>query len=431
MKKSTDFCAWKSNISVALAVRLVSVLSALVVLFPVTGMVGCGDDSGSGKHDAAGFGDGGSDGQGARDASIGDGTVRDGGAGDAASSDGGGGQTDTFAFLAYGDSRAGGSDCEGNRVHIALVNRMLNEADVAFVSNMGDMITGYADTTCFAANGSCTDSDAYGNLSQIVAPLANRQPPAGVPASFIPVIGNHDDGVPDWYPDPCGGRICDAFDLTVLINHSTPNNDVCGDDYPGYAYYSFTYGGVAFFVLHVNNDYFDFFECNYPPDGYSSCRDYCKNGPHDQTRSDTCWNVHQYDWLAQRLAAASSDPTVNHIVVFQHAPVYTSFDDHPAVQAGPDLAELYDQYHVQLVMNGHNHTYERTVPIQAGQQAADGTVYITTSGGGVEMYEPAGDWFTAASSDQHHYVRVDVTKSALTGKVVAEDGSVLDQFTIQ
>lgn len=339
-----------------------------------------------------------------------------------------GGPVTSFSFLFYGDSRSG-SDCSGNAVHLALVERMAAEPEVSFVVHLGDMVTGYADSTCFAAPGSCTDSDSLGDLSSIIAPLSRRAAAPGLPAYFFPVIGNHEEGS-DWYPDPCGGRICDVFDLTALLDHPTPSSDPCGEDYPDYAYYSFSYGNVAFHVLRVNYDYFDFFECNYPPDGWDSCEQYCREGPRDAQLYERCWNVHQYDWLAGKLQQAAADPRIRHQVIFLHAPVYTSFDDHPPFTSAPVLAELADTYHVALVANGHNHCYERTKPLRQGREDSTGTTYITSSGGGVETWDAAGDWFTAAHSASHHYVRIDVDASGLHGRAIAVDGTVFDSFDI-
>lgn len=395
------------------------------VLVTTASPLGCSDN---GSQSGADGGD--------ADAAVIDGAVgQDASPGSDAGVDAGGGSDATvepgtpFSFLVYGDSRAGGSDCSGNQVHISLVAQMEAEPDVSFVVHVGDMVTGYGDTTCFADNGSCTGADDYGSLASIIAPLQSRPAVGGLPASFFPVIGNHEEGS-DWYPDPCGGVICDTFDMASLVRHPTPNADPCGQDYPDFAYYQFQLGSVAFFVLRANSDYFDFFECNYPPDGWASCADYCKNGPRGTQRTETCWNVHQWDWLSDGLTAADADPAVRWKVIFLHAPVYTSFDDHTAFTGSADLAELIDQHHVSLVMNGHNHCYERTVPIRAGAQDPTGTTYITTSGGGVEMYDATGDWFTAASSGEHHFVRVDVGAQGFSVQAKGLDGSSLDSFTV-
>ncbi len=374
------------------------------------------------------------------DASVADDSGRSGGeagtsGGDSGSSPGKDARSDTFSpfdasapfkFLVYGDSRSDGSDCSGNQAHIRLVGQMAKETDAAFTIHVGDIITGYASRTCFTSNGDCTAVGEEGNVKNIIAPLQNRTPAPGLPVSFFPVIGNHDDNRGSgWYPDPCSGaHICDLFDLTRIVTRTT---DPCVADYPDKAYYSFRHGGALFVVLHVNNDDFSFFECNGAPSGFQGCDDYCRNGPHDANRTDICYAVHQYDWLESELAAADADPSVKYKFVFLHAPVYTSFEDHAPVAAAPQLKELYDQHHVTMQFNGHNHTYERTFPIRAGAKAADGTVYVTTSGGGVGMYSPRGDWFTAASAGSNHYMRVNVG-AAVHVDAVGADAHVFDSF---
>ncbi len=112
-----------------------------------------------------------------------------------------------------------------------------------------------------------------------------------------------------------------------------------------------------------------------------------------------------------------------------HAPVYTSLEDHAPVAAAPQLKELYDTYNVMMQFNGHNHTYEPTVPTRGGVQSPGGTVYVTTSGGGVGMYSPRGDWFTAASSGSNHYMRVRVGTTVHVD-AIDSNGQVFDSFSL-
>ena len=67
---------------------------------------------------------------------------------------------------------------------------------------------------------------------------------------------------------------------------------------------------------------------------------------------------------------------------------------------------MFDQYQVDLVVNGHNHIYERTDPIKAGAPttnapigttitpASQGTTYVTAGGAGKSLY-------TFASADTY------------------------------
>ncbi|HEY6788373.1 MAG TPA: phosphoesterase, partial [Trebonia sp.] len=60
---------------------------------------------------------------------------------------------------------------------------------------------------------------------------------------------------------------------------------------------------------------------------------------------------------------------------------------------------LFDQYSVDLVINGHNHIYERNNPLIGGKQtvsapsgstvtpATQGTTYIVAGAGGVSLYK--------------------------------------------
>ena len=53
------------------------------------------------------------------------------------------------------------------------------------------------------------------------------------------------------------------------------------------------------------------------------------------------------------------------------------------------LTTLYDRYGVDLVLNGHIHSYERTWPISGGRVVDDGgVVYTITGGGGVDWRRP-------------------------------------------
>jgi hypothetical protein len=92
----------------------------------------------------------------------------------------------------------------------------------------------------------------------------------------------------------------------------------------------------------------------------------------------------------------------------------------------------YDLYGMQLVFNGHNHIYERSVPIRGGVEvpAADGAIYVTTGGGGAPLYRTwdEEEWFLGAAEAIEHYVIADFGPDEV--QVVARDyaGNVIDSF---
>ncbi|HLN70297.1 MAG TPA: metallophosphoesterase family protein [Streptosporangiaceae bacterium] len=92
----------------------------------------------------------------------------------------------------------------------------------------------------------------------------------------------------------------------------------------------------------------------------------------------------QTAWLERTLAAGRSDPSIDWIIVQMHQCVCSS----SATGNGSDLGirqqwlPLLDRYHVDLVLNGHDHGYERSFPVRgadvdAGHEAATGAMVNT------------------------------------------------------
>jgi hypothetical protein len=107
----------------------------------------------------------------------------------------------------------------------------------------------------------------------------------------------------------------------------------------------------------------------------------------------------QVAWLEERLKAYRADRTVDFIVAFFHHCAYSTSKTHASDGGVRDaLAPLFDKYSVDLVLQGHNHQYERTNPIRAGRStrqapdrstvrpAVDGTTYVLTGSGGRPRY---------------------------------------------
>jgi hypothetical protein len=120
-------------------------------------------------------------------------------------------------------------------------------------------------------------------------------------------------------------------------------------------------------------------------------------------------------------------------LVTHHRPEYTSSTGHPPAD---DLQQAWesilDARHVDMVLNGHAHAYERSKPLVAGQPVADGAgpVYIVEGGGGADPYDVAPQAFTAFAQKTFGYVLLDISTQKLTMTAKALDGSVIDTYSI-
>jgi hypothetical protein len=134
----------------------------------------------------------------------------------------------------------------------------------------------------------------------------------------------------------------------------------------------------------------------------------------------------QLEWLEKDLAATDQPWK---IAVFHRSP-YSAGGEH-----GSDFAvrgafgPIFDRHHVDLVLSGHEHDYERTIPIR---ETADGgpTTYVVTGGGGAKLYAAATAWWTAASRSAFHYMRGSIDECRLSLDAVGLDSVVFDTTTI-
>jgi 3',5'-cyclic AMP phosphodiesterase CpdA len=107
----------------------------------------------------------------------------------------------------------------------------------------------------------------------------------------------------------------------------------------------------------------------------------------------------QNTWVQRTLAAHRANPDVDFIVCFFHHCAYSTTATH-ASDGGVRAAwtDLFDRYQVDLVLQGHNHVFERTDPIRAAKPTTvaadnaivypetDGTVYYTVGCAGRPRY---------------------------------------------
>jgi predicted phosphodiesterase len=73
----------------------------------------------------------------------------------------------------------------------------------------------------------------------------------------------------------------------------------------------------------------------------------------------------QYHFVQKDLKKTANNPDINWIFVVIHKPLYTSQGKHqPEIQTAYIYHPLFDKYNVDIVFSGHNHWYERTLPLK-------------------------------------------------------------------
>lgn len=122
------------------------------------------------------------------------------------------------------------------------------------------------------------------------------------------------------------------------------------------------------------------------------------------------------------------------VVYFHHPPFAwgPNYDDGLSQLARQRLTPIIDEHSVPVVFNGHEHSYQRSVPIRRGEHAPgnDGAVYVTTGGGGASLYPVHAHPLLAAGQSVHHYLRVQVEGYKMHIHAVDANGAVFDTTTI-
>ncbi len=137
-------------------------------------------------------------------------------------------------------------------------------------------------------------------------------------------------------------------------------------------------------------------------------------------------------WLEQDLRATRQ---TWRIVSIHHPPFPTSDykrADPVCAAVAAEMTPLFERLGAHLVLSGHEHIYQRTKSRRHGAWVGDGlgTVYVTTGGGGSQLYDPGTDTFLAAAKSGGHYLRITVEESVLRGEAVDALGRVLDSWAI-
>ncbi|MFD5051243.1 purple acid phosphatase family protein [Streptomyces tendae] len=334
-------------------------------------------------------------------------------------------RSEPFTFTAFGD--------QGVSYHGLANDALILAQNPAFHLHAGDIA--YGDP---AGQGKTSDT---GFDSRVWDQFLYQTESVAKQVPWMVAYGNHD--MEAWYsPNGYGGE---------QARWELPDNGPDADHLPGV--YSFVHGNTAVVSLDANDISFEI-PANLGISGGT------------QTR-----------WLERQLKKYRADRDIDFVVVFFHHCAYCTSTAH-ASEGGvrDEWVPLFEKYTVDLVINGHNHVYERTDVIKGGEVAkelpiggtahpeTDGVVYVTAGAAGKSLYA-----FSAEQSYQGHekdvesvssfvcvdggrqsedvawsrvryldysFLRVDVTPASrgrlatLKVRGIAETGETVDHFTV-
>jgi hypothetical protein len=172
----------------------------------------------------------------------------------------------------------------------------------------------------------------------------------------------------------------------------------------------------------------------------------------------------QNAFVKQDLAAASQNQNIDWIIVYFHKPMYSSPSSCSSCSGESSLRDtyhpLFDQYGVDLVLEGHTHDYQRSFPIKFNPNSKSnpsitdtnkytynfptkststhGQIHSIIGTGGVNFHSlktPLKPYFVYGQSKEFGFLNIDIQNNGqtLVGKFLSNERSPskpLDQFTI-
>ena len=87
---------------------------------------------------------------------------------------------------------------------------------------------------------------------------------------------------------------------------------------------------------------------------------------------------------------------------------------------------------VRLVMQGHNHHYERFKPLVDGAQTVQGkgVTYLVTGGGGRSLYSLGAEERRVVGVEEHHFLVGEADECRISIRAISKTGEQLDHFAL-
>ncbi|HEV7229968.1 MAG TPA: metallophosphoesterase [Bacteroidia bacterium] len=264
----------------------------------------------------------------------------------------------------------------------------------------------------FCALGDCRDDL---NVLQTVSNLASAR------KSALTVFNGdltYDGNVPSEYDDFFS--YASNFLANNVVYHAQGNHDAGSTpmyqnmfDLPTTSgsnlYYSFKYGNAIFITLNTES-----------PSG-------------------------QTTWLNNTLAAAAADPSIVWKIISFHKPFFTTGQHEGDMNSyRSSWWKAFDTYGVDLVLNGHDHNYQRSKPVnlsvstttpvsQYGSAAGQGRCEIVCGGAGAGLYTAGSNadaWAMNIFNSTYNYVYCEVKGCQIVITAYDDSNTSLDSFTL-
>jgi hypothetical protein len=168
-------------------------------------------------------------------------------------------------------------------------------------------------------------------------------------------------------------------------------------DSEGEVYYSFDYANAHIIALNSNS----------------------RDAPFQRGEAQT-------EWL---IADLKANQDKQWIIVFFHHPLFRCHPTRGITSQRWVWQPIFDEYGVDLVVNGHDHYYQRTYAI--GSYAGEpqkGVYHLISGGGGAGTYPIVPKIHAAARRRIHHVTVMDVQDDRIVGRAIDIDGTVFDSF---
>ena len=136
------------------------------------------------------------------------------------------------------------------------------------------------------------------------------------------------------------------------------------------------------------------------------------------TNTNADWNG-QLTWLNQELSRS----TAPWKIVYGHHPIYSSGHYGTSQEMVSLLTPVFKKHGVQLYINGHEHNYERTRPI-------DGTTYLITGIGGAYLRPVSRSQWTEYAVSRFGFSGVEVYDDRLEIQGIGTDHQVFDRGVV-